>query len=390
MTVLFSVVLLLLLTTWFIEYPDVLQAKIVVTTSTPPYMLVSRTSGNLLLLKKENENVKKGEVIASLRTGILPESVFDLERKMMSQEYFVSYSENSLGELEQDYATLVNASLSLQTFRETEVYDVQIRQLRKQEITYRKLQRSLLAQLQLASQELTLAKEKFKMDSLLYTQKVTAAVDFNKDRAVWLQQQRAFGNTETALVNNEIQLNQLSKQISDLEIQKIEQKGKLETAFNNSRKAMLAHIAKWKETFLFIAPADGKVAYIGFKENEMFTDAGRPLFSVLPVDDTLIARAELPLHNSGKVKEGQRVNIRLENYPFEQYGSITGIVSSISQIPNEDKYFMNITLPDGLKTNRDKTLAFKQQLSGTTEIITEELRLMERFFYQFRRLLEVR
>ena len=86
------------------------------------------------------------------------------------------------------------------------------------------------------------------------------------------------------------------------------------------------------------------------------------------------------------MKEGQGVNIRLENYPFEQFGLLHGKISSISVMPGEDKYWVTIELPEHLVTNQNKTLAFKQQLSGTTEIITEDLRLLERFFYQFRKL----
>jgi len=101
-----------------------------------------------------------------------------------------------------------------------------------------------------------------------------------------------------------------------------------------------------------------------------------------------MARAELPIFSSGKVKVGQQVNIRLENYPFEQFGLLRGSITSISEIPNENKYFVTIELPQKLITSQNKAIAFKQQLTGTTEIITEDLRLLERFFYQFRRLVK--
>jgi hypothetical protein len=48
---------------------------------------------------------------------------------------------------------------------------------------------------------------------------------------------------------------------------------------------------------------------------------------------------------------------------------------------------VTVDLPEGLKTNLSQSLIFKQQLAGTTEIITEDLRLLERVFYQFRGLL---
>lgn len=211
-------------------------------------------------------------------------------------------------------------------------------------------------------------------------------MDFNIARTSWLQQQRNSRNAEMALLNNEIQINSLEKQIGDLEIQKKEQEQKLELDKKQTQQLALAQIAKWKENFLFISPISGRLSYLGFLEEGGHLEAGRSIFSIVPGGGQLVARAELPLHGSGKVKEGQSVNIRLENYPFEQFGLLRGTVASISAMPDQDKYWMIISLPDQLMTSQKKLLPFKQQLTGTTEVITEDLRLLERFFYQFRRL----
>lgn len=36
----------------------------------------------------------------------------------------------------------------------------------------------------------------------------------------------------------------------------------------------------------------------------------------------------------------------------------------------------------------NKQIDFRQEMTGQTEIITEDLRLIERFFYQFRKVIE--
>lgn len=391
MTVLFSVTISLLIISWFIEYPDVLPAKVIITTSTPPITLVSRSTGSLVVLKKDNDEIKRGEIMAYLQTNTSPQAVLELEKGITKSEgYFpITRSQNGLGDLEQDYSSFAKSSLDLKLFVETSLYDVQIKQLERQKTAYQELDKNLNFQKRLALQELALASEKFKIDSVLFGQGVNSVVDFNKDKSIWLQQQKAFRNVEAALVNNQIQVNQLEKQIIDLRLQETETKQKLEAGVISARKSLLAQIKKWKQTFLFTAPQDGRVAYIGFKENEMFIDGGQAVFSVLPVNDTLIAKAELPLYNSGKVEAGQRVNIRLENYPFHEYGTITGTVSSISTVPSDGKYFVNIVLPQGLKTSHGQKLEFRQQLIGTTEIITEELKLIERVLYQFRRIVSL-
>jgi hypothetical protein len=385
-TVIFAALAVLLFISWFIKYPDILTANVVITTTPVPVTFVSRSSGNIILLKKEGERVSPEEVFGYIQSTTSWKAVLALEDAIIKDVRY-EHSYGPLGELEPAWSRLITETAALKNFEEAQVFDKQILQLKKQEATYTRLGVSLQEQNELAKQELALAKERFKTDSVLYVQQVTAAMDFNQAKTTLLQQMRASKNAEMALLNNELQLNQLAKQINDLELQKAEQEQRLTLAAENARKELLAHILKWKQTYLLTATETGKVAWLGIMENDKFIEAGKPVATIIPKTGSLTARADLPIRGSGKVKAGQRVNIKLENYPFEEYGSITGKIISISEVPAEDKYFVTVELPEGLKTNLSQTLPFKQQLAGTTEIITEDLRLLERVVYQFRRLL---
>jgi multidrug efflux pump subunit AcrA (membrane-fusion protein) len=387
-TVIFLVIVSLLFISWFIKYPDLITAKVVITTNPPPVSLVSRASGNLHLLKKENDKVKKGEVIAYLQSNASLDAVLFTEDQLKKGTDLLTVTlPGSLGDLQLHYATLISALTSLNALNENRIYDKQIGQLQKQIITYQKLGHSLAHQQKLFAQELKLNREKFITDSVLFVQKVTSVLDFNQARANWLLQQRNARNAETFLLNNETQINQLNKQISDLEIQKIEQQQKLELAVKQAKEQLLAQITKWKESYVFIASSSGSIAYLGFLEDQQFVDVNKPLLSIIPGQGKLVARAELPIYGSGKVTTGQSVNIRLENYPFEQFGLVNGRISAISLMAGEGKYWVTIELPEQLVTNQNKILPFKQELSGSTEIITEDLRLLERFLHHFRRIL---
>ncbi len=385
-TVIFIVMVSLISTTWFIKYPDLLIAKVVITTNPAPVNLVSRTDGKITLLKKDNQSCHEGEIIAYIQSNADVETVLTLEQELLSKNHDLILV-ISLGDLQPYFSAWLKAQSAISLFHEIEAFDKQIEQLDRQLNTYKKLNKSLISQEHITKQELQLALEKFKTDSILYLQKVTAAMDYNQSKTTWLQQQRAAKTIETTLLTNELQVNQLQKQITELEIQKNEQEQTLQLNAANTNDELLSQIARWKETFLLTATSNGRVGYLGFLENNTFVDANRALFSIIPEAGTLIAQAELPILGSGKVKTGQAVNIRLDNYPFEQFGLLRGTITSISEIPNEEKYYVSIELPNPLITSQNKTLAFKQQLSGTTEIITEDLRLLERFFYQFRRLL---
>lgn len=387
-TVIFAVMLALLGVTWFIKYPDLLTAPVVITTSPAPVNLVTRTAGRIKLIKPDNATCQPGEVIAVIQSNADINAVLELERQVKN-EIPINLT-SSVGELQSSLSAFMQAQTNLRVFTEAEAFEKQIEQLNRQLYAYQKLNRTLDTQQKLAKQELKLAFQKFKTDSILFEQKVTTALDFNAAKSTWLQQQRAVRNLEASLINNELQTAQLSQQITSLELQKEEQKQKLNVSMANASQELLSQLARWKETYLLTSPITGHIAYLGFLENDLHVDAGKAVFSVIPDDGVLIARAELPVQGSGKVKAGQQVNIRLQNYPYEQFGLLRGAVKSVSEIPNEAKYFINIQLPPTLITSQNRTIPFKQQLSGTTEIITEDLRLLERFFYQFRKLIQTR
>ncbi len=96
----------------------------------------------------------------------------------------------------------------------------------------------------------------------------------------------------------------------------------------------------------------------------------------------------VPAANSGKIVAGEKVLIKLDNYRYQEYGIVEGKVQNISLSPDkEGNYYVDVILPKGLKTSYNKNLTFDKELQGNAEIVTQDLRLIERFFYQMRKLL---
>ena len=93
-----------------------------------------------------------------------------------------------------------------------------------------------------------------------------------------------------------------------------------------------------------------------------------------------------------KVKQNSKVVIKLENYPYMEYGYIEGYVSSISLVTQTQKtekstvetYLINVELPNGLTTNYEEVLDFKYELGGTADMIVKDRRLIERLFDNLR------
>lgn len=95
--------------------------------------------------------------------------------------------------------------------------------------------------------------------------------------------------------------------------------------------------------------------------------------------------AKVQLSGSGHIKTGQQVHIKLDNYPSAEHGMLEGTVETISLLPKEQNYLIRIKFSDGLRTTYGKTIDLKQEMVGQAEIVTRDVRLMERFFYQMRK-----
>ena len=81
------------------------------------------------------------------------------------------------------------------------------------------------------------------------------------------------------------------------------------------------------------------------------------------------------------------MHIRLANFPFEEFGIVRGEVKSVSLVPVAGNYVLEISLPNGLTTHYGKVLPFSQEMTGEAEIVTEDLRLLERIFIPIKKLL---
>ena len=151
---------------------------------------------------------------------------------------------------------------------------------------------------------------------------------------------------------------------------------------------LINQILLWKELYLFVAPIDGTLQYLGFWRNNVHINASTEIFSISPIKNQMIGELLIPSQGAGKVKVGQDVNVKLFDYPYNEYGYIRGKVNTISQltcnVESSDGpirvYLVTVTFPAGLKTNFANQLQLNFESAGTGEVITERRRLIQRLF----------
>ena len=79
-TILLVFILLLMFLSWFIKYPDIIRAEVVITTQFPPEKLVAKSSGRISKLFIENQiEIKENTPIAIIENAANYETVFLLK-----------------------------------------------------------------------------------------------------------------------------------------------------------------------------------------------------------------------------------------------------------------------------------------------------------------------
>jgi hypothetical protein len=69
---------------------------------------------------------------------------------------------------------------------------------------------------------------------------------------------------------------------------------------------------------------------------------------------------------------------------------LQGIVNNVSVVPNKDTYAIDVDLKNGLVTSYNKTLLYKEQMKGKADIITKNISVMDRIFFNFKKLIDKR
>lgn len=152
---------------------------------------------------------------------------------------------------------------------------------------------------------------------------------------------------------------------------------------------LLASIHSWEMAYCLMAPAEGKVQLLLQEAPNQYLSSGNIFARIVPKEgESWVGRALLPLQRSGKVKVGQRVIVRFTNFPDQEFGIVNGRLSSVSLVPSEDNYMIEIVFPDGLITNYGKSLPVFYEMKATAEIVTDDSRLIQRFFQPLKKILK--
>lgn len=394
---LLSIVVIGFLFGWFIKSPDVILAEIKVTAEKPPIAIVAKIAGNIKLkIFDFNKIVEKGEYIAIIENNANEDDMLQLKRvlenfSLTTEPKFEDYSfalKYNLGEIQVDYLEFITTIYEINQVNSQNKYELEIKSLKDQK---KKLFESIDKRyelLKVKDQNIKLSESYSKNDSILVSKGAIPKVEFESSKKILLKEIESSISEENEIIKDQLNIVSIDNKITSLNIENTETIQKLNVNLLTNYQKLIGNILLWEQNYVLKAPIRGKLERLKFVSNSEFIKQGEATFSVLPENNNIIGQAQLPSEGAGKVKPGQKVSIKLDTYPYQEFGIISGEVKSISLIPLEKTYLVSVQLPNGLVSDNKVELNFSKEMSGQAEIITEKRRLISRLFERLKYIFE--
>lgn len=388
-TVILLVVAGLFVGSYFIKYPDIVSATITVNTENLPAAVMAKSSGRIdSLYVSEKQHVEAGDILAVLENTADVRDVMWVKAALDGTDSSWRTSSASplqLGDIQSAYTAFTKAKKDHDYFVSADYHNKKIAVINRQIAAQKNILQKSSAQLNVSREQLASAKRIFSMDSSLFAKGMISVAEYESAKNAYLQQLQSYQSARLGIDNQQMGILQSEQSVFDLEQQRTETENGLQVALAGAAENLRTQIAAWEKNYLVTAPCSGVVTMTKYWQKNQNVSAGEVLLTVVPEGDVrIIGKILLPLQGAGKVKVGQTVNVKFDNYPYMEYGMVKVEIRNISLVPIEVKegekaYMLEVEFPEKLTTTYGKELKFSQDMAGTAEIITEDLRLLDKF-----------
>lgn len=395
----FVIITMLFFVSWFIKYPDVVATQIVITTNIPPEKIVSKSSGRIeAILVKDKSIVSKNSTLAVIENTANYKDVFLL--KKIVDEYNINDSRKAfpfellkntqLGEIESAFAVFQKDYQAEQLNKNLQPFEVENRAQVSEKVQIKDRLEILQQQKVINESELQLQKNEMARFETLFNKGIISAQEMEAKKLGYLQAQKNYKTLLSSISQLKSALITNTKLSQNSQISGTKEEVTLGRNMAQSFYQLKKVIKDWELAYALKSSVSGVVTFLQVWTENQTINTGDNVFSIIPdTKNGFVGKVKAPALNSGKIKVGQIVNIRLANFPDREFGVLRGEIQNISLVPDKDgNLLLDVALPNGLETSYKKQIVFQQEMKGSAEIVTEDLRLIERILYQFKSLFE--
>nr|BDT30381.1 HlyD family efflux transporter periplasmic adaptor subunit [Myxococcus sp. MH1] len=139
-------------------------------------------------------------------------------------------------------------------------------------------------------------------------------------------------------------------------------------------------VARWE----VVAPRAGTVQGLTVFDRGDVVQAGSVLGLVVPSEDALVVRAAVTSEGITFLREGQAVRIKLDGYPFQDFGVLLGELSRVAgdttrrqdDTLGASPYRVDVRVPEAPRSTAGVPVKLRPGMTGTAEFVVRRERLV--------------
>jgi multidrug efflux pump subunit AcrA (membrane-fusion protein) len=378
---------------FWVQYPDKVRGRVTITSKIAAVRVNAQKSDLISKIHVEDgDKVKEGDLLVEMQSAAnfedveeLEEFTKDLNNADQSEllEFLSSdFRQLEIGTLQPLYAEMQTNFDKFQFYEQNKAAAKEITQVKRQI-------QNINAGIRIQKRKLKDAKETEKLEKVNYERlrnlknsNDVAPQKVDNQEKVWIAARTRVKEIEDEINSRLLQISGLNKNIGSVESTDSETNNQNYINLRSSINNLIGAIDRWNEENLLIAAMNGKISMVQNWSEKQYIEQGKEIMAILPEDleDNYFTQLFIPIRGSGRIEVGQRVLLKLDNYPYREFGQLEGVVIEPPGLQREEGLPVKIKLINGLITQSKKVLKLEQELRGEGAIITENRSVFVRIF----------
>ena len=378
---------------FWVQYPDKVRGRVTITSKIAAVRVNAQKSDLISKIHVEDgDKVKEGDLLVEMQSAAnfedveeLEEFTKDLNNADQSEllEFLSSdFRQLEIGTLQPLYAEMQTNFDKFQFYEQNKAAAKEITQVKRQI-------QNINSGIRIQKRKLKDAKATQKLEEIKYERlrnlrnsNDIAPQKVEDQEKIWIAARTRVKEIEDEINSRLLQISGLNKNIGSVESTDSETNNENYINLRSSINNLIGAIDRWNEENLLIAAMNGKISMVQNWSEKQYIEQGKEIMAILPEDleDNYFTQLFIPIRGSGRIEVGQRVLLKLDDYPYREFGQLEGVVIEPPGLQREEGLPVKIKLINGLITQSKKVLKLEQELRGEGAIITENRSVFVRIF----------
>lgn len=389
----FVIISTMLIISNFIKYPETIKSELKISSINPPQSIKTKKSGKLVkYFVNQGQIVKKDKLLAVIESVADYKEVLYLESKL-KQIHLLAVNQNynqidsisidsimNIGEIQIEFSRFISNLNIIKSFSMAGFNNKKLMLLYEDLKFIKNRKVNLISQRNTMFSDFKIMENEFLISTKLHKQGVITDIELSRLESKLLNKKSPLQQIDNEIIMINSNMNNKNKEILELINYINETKNNFLQSINNLNNLIL----DWKSNYLLYSQTDGMIIFPTIIYEKMDLVEGQELFYIKPNSTKYFGEMYISQNKLGKIKVGQKVNMKFKSYPFQEFGIVIGEIAYISDVPKEDSYLIKIDLKNGLTSTYNKKLEYKNGLVANSEIIIDDISILDRIFYNFK------